>query len=116
MTKVLINNTLIVKLNGDIDHHNSNRYRKEIDKEINSRPVKNIIFDFKGLEFMDSSGIGMILGRYKLITGLNGKMMIASPNSQIIKILSVSGINKIIDVYETVDKALNSVREATING
>lgn len=116
MTKILINNTLIVKLTGEIDHHNSDTCRQEIDKEINSRPVKNIIFDFKDLEFMDSSGIGMLLGRYKIITGLNGKMMIASPKNQIEKIISVSGINKIIDVYETVDKALNSVREVTING
>ena len=47
MTKILINNNLVVKLIGEIDHSNSNKYRHEIDDEIKRRPVRNLIFDFK---------------------------------------------------------------------
>ncbi|MBO5452701.1 MAG: anti-sigma F factor antagonist [Clostridia bacterium] len=116
MTKILINNNLVVKLIGEIDHSNSNKYRHEIDDEIKRRPVRNLIFDFKDLDFMDSSGIGMILGRYKTIKGLDGVVMIASPKKQVEKIINVSGLHKIIPVYESVDKAINSMREVAYNG
>ena len=116
MTKILIGNSLVVKINGEMDHSNSNGYRQEIDNEIRNRPVKNLIFDFKDLDFMDSSGIGMILGRYKTIKSLNGNVMIASPKKQVEKIINISGLHKIIPIYETTDKAINSMREVAYNG
>lgn len=116
MTKILIGNTLVVKISGEMDHSNSNKYRHEIDREIKGRPVKNLVFDFKDLDFMDSSGIGMILGRYKTIKGLDGNVMIAAPNQQVEKIINISGLHKIIPVYESVDRAINSMREVACNG
>jgi stage II sporulation protein AA (anti-sigma F factor antagonist) len=116
MNKVIINNTLVVSPKGEIDHNNSAILRNEIDKEVKQRPIKNIIFDLKALDFMDSSGIGMILGRYKLISGLNGKIMITSPQNSILKIINVSGLNKIIPIYESVNDALESVNEVAYNG
>jgi stage II sporulation protein AA (anti-sigma F factor antagonist) len=89
---------MTVKLHEDIDHNNALEIRERIDAEINKRPVKNLVFDFSGVEFMDSSGIGMILGRYKLLNSIGGYVYINNPTLQIMKIIEVSGINKIIPV------------------
>lgn len=109
MTLVVVNNTLVVKIDGEMDHHAASLARHNIDKEIKSRPVKNLVFDFHDLDFMDSSGIGMILGRYKLIKGLNGRVFIARPKPNVEKIINISGLHKIIPVYDDIDKAINHV-------
>ena len=59
--------TLIVSLSGELDHHGAGNIRDAIEKNITKKEVRNLIFDFNNLTFMDSSGIGMIIGRYKLI-------------------------------------------------
>ena len=109
MTLMLINNTLVVKISGDMDHNNAAIVRHKIDKEIKSRPVKNIVFDLSELDFMDSSGIGLILGRYKLIKGFNGKIYIARPKPSIQRIINISGLHKIIPVYDNLEKAVENI-------
>lgn len=109
MTLVVVNNTLIAKIDGDMDHHAAGIARHKIDMEIKNRPVKNLVFDFKELDFMDSSGIGMILGRYKLIKGLNGNVFIAQPKPNVEKIINISGLHKIIPVYDNIEKAIDQV-------
>ena len=111
MTLVVVNNTLIAKIDGDMDHHAAGIARHKIDKEIRNRPVKNLVFDFNELEFMDSSGVGMILGRYKLLKGLNGRVFTARPNATVEKIINISGLHKIIPVYDNIDKDIENVCE-----
>ncbi len=108
MTVLFINNNLVIKLEGEIDHNNSAVLRHCIDKEINNRPVKNLIFDLEGVNMMDSSGIGMILGRYKNIKALNGSVYIARPKPEILKIINISGLHKIIPVYKDLNNAITS--------
>ena len=57
---------LLLKLTGELDHHNAEKIRKKLDKEIISNGAQTVVFDLSGLTFMDSSGIGVLLGRYKL--------------------------------------------------
>ena len=109
MTLMLVNNTLVVKINGDMDHNNAAIVRHKIDKEIKTRPIKNIVFDFGDLEFMDSSGIGLILGRYKLVKGLNGNIYIARPKPSVMKIINISGLHKIIPIYDNLEKAVENI-------
>ena len=104
MNLILTNNTLTVKLSGDIDHNNVLEIREKIDCEINKRPIKNLIFDFSAVEFMDSSGVGMILGRYKLLNSLGGFVYISNPSKMVMKIIEVSGIYKIIPVVSQNEK------------
>jgi stage II sporulation protein AA (anti-sigma F factor antagonist) len=99
--------TLVVKLLGELDHHCADYIRRKIDNELFKSSTKNMIFDFTGLKFMDSSGIGVIMGRYKNITRLRGRAVIVNRDMQIKRILEMSGILKMIDVYESVDKALS---------
>lgn len=92
-----IGNTLIVKMKGEIDQSCSSALRLGIDRKIRENHIKNLVLDFGGVTFMDSSGIGVILGRYKQIKALGGKTIIVRPQPQVDKILELSGIKKIME-------------------
>ena len=101
---------LIIELNvPDLDHHITNEVRDGIDNVLNSRPIKNIIFDFKNIRFMDSSGIGVIIGRYKKIANDGGKVSVINVNARVKKIFDLSGMNKIISIYDTHEQAISSL-------
>lgn len=68
--------SLIVNVKGELDHHYADMLRKKIDSELLSVQFRNVIFDFTELSFMDSSGIGMLMGRYKIVKHLGGKIEI----------------------------------------
>ena len=102
--------TLIVTVAGELDHHYSEYARQKIDGEIMKATTKNVVFDFTGLGFMDSSGIGVIAGRYKNISKLNGKAAIACSNQQINRILEMSGILGLIPSYRTLDEAVKTLQ------
>lgn len=92
----------------ELDHHITNQVRDEIDEILLSKPVKHIIFDFKNIRFMDSSGIGVIIGRYKKICNDGGKVSIINANDRVKKVFDLSGMNKIIDIYST-DEVVSSL-------
>ena len=100
----------IIELNvPELDHHITNEVRDGIDNVLNSRPIKNIIFDFKNIRFMDSSGIGVIIGRYKKIANDGGKVSVINVNARVKKIFDLSGMNKIISIYDTHEQAISSL-------
>lgn len=96
------NRTLILKIDGEIDHHSCEIIKKEADYEIQKKSPKKLIFDFKNVNFMDSSGIGLIIGRYKYLLRIGGETEIINANKEIKRILDMSGIFKIIPIYEEV--------------
>ncbi|WP_350445954.1 anti-sigma F factor antagonist [Anaeromonas gelatinilytica] len=99
-------NTLFVDLNGELDHHNAKRIREKIDSEFDENGYKNISINLKGLNFMDSSGIGLIMGRYKLVNELGGRLFLTNVNFRVNKILDMSGIHKLVDIYENNEDVL----------
>lgn len=92
-----IGTTLVVKLSGEIDQSCAGTIREEIDRELKQSPIQNLILDFAKVSFMDSSGIGMILGRYKEIKMRGGKTMIIRVQPQVDRVLELSGLKKIIE-------------------
>lgn len=98
-------NMLTVKVIGELDHHNASQIREETDFKITNDNIKNVIFDFTNLSFMDSSGVGVIIGRYKLLSSLSGRLYIVSPSKSLNRILELSGIMKIIKIFDTVAEA-----------
>lgn len=82
----------------EVDHHISAQLKEEADNMIKRNVIDKVIFDFRKTEFMDSSGIGLIMGRYKLIQYVSGQVEIIRANKQIEKILDMSGIGKIVAV------------------
>jgi anti-sigma F factor antagonist len=101
----IINRCLIIHLNQELDHHCAVKIREKSDKLIDKENIRNIIFDFENTAFMDSSGIGVIMGRYKRVIFMGGKVAVVGVSNSIDRILHLSGLYKIIDKYENVTDA-----------
>jgi stage II sporulation protein AA (anti-sigma F factor antagonist) len=101
-------NTLIASIIGEMDHHTADYIRDKIDGEMIKSSTKNIVFDFSKVGFMDSSGIGVVMGRYKNISKLNGKTSIIKANDQIRRIFEMSGVVKLVPIYDNIDEAIGS--------
>ena len=99
--------TLIALFTGELDHHFAEYARNRMEGELLKATTRNVVFDFSGLSFMDSSGIGVIVGRYANIKKLGGKAAIICKNRKIRHILEMSGILKLIPVYDSLDNAIN---------
>lgn len=93
-------NCLTIFLPGELDHHNAEEIRKGADKLIEENHIKCVIFDFQETNFMDSSGIGVIMGRYKMVYLLGGEVWAVHANERMKKILTMSCVTKIIQMYE----------------
>ena len=93
-------NCLTIYLPREVDHHNAEEMKKEADAVIDRNHIKYVIFDFKKTDFMDSSGIGVIMGRYKTISLIGGEVWAVHTNDRIRKILTLSGVTKIMQIYE----------------
>lgn len=89
---------LIFEIEEDIDECCVQKIRRRIDNEIQRYMPKEVIFDFSNVSFMDSAGIGLIIGRYKLINMIGGELKIANVNTQIQKIFEMSGLLRLIPV------------------
>lgn len=92
---------LIALPSGDIDHHNAKALRESIDSNIYLYRASTVILDLSKVEFMDSSGLGLILGRYAKIRELGGKLIIADPTPATERILKLAGTEKMITVKNT---------------
>jgi len=87
-----------VKLKGEIDHHNAKEIRSELDKYIITVQPSVLSVDFGDITFMDSSGIGLIMGRSKLINECGGSLEVVNPQPYIRRVLKISGIERIVKV------------------
>jgi stage II sporulation protein AA (anti-sigma F factor antagonist) len=96
----IIDNYLMVRMPEEIDHHKSTHISKTADEFILRENIGNIVFDFEDTRFMDSSGIGIIMGRYKKITYFGGKVYTINTDSRIRRTLMISGLHKIIEMME----------------
>lgn len=103
------NRNLIVNIDGEIDHHTSEEIKDKVEKELSRTGHRNIIFNFKNVNFMDSSGIGMIIGRYKYVKSLGGNVAVVGVNENIDRIFSVSGLYKIIKGYKNMNEVLEAM-------
>ncbi|CAI6061634.1 Anti-sigma F factor antagonist [Paenibacillus sp. JJ-100] len=100
---------LIVRLSGELDHHTADMVRMQMDEAIQRRQCEHLVLSLKDLQFMDSSGLGVILGRYKLIKNKGGKMVICDVNPSVYRLLEMSGLFKIMPIYENEGTALSGL-------
>lgn len=101
--------TLIISLSGELDHHSAEEVRVKIDDRIDRDNIENIILNFSGVTFMDSSGIGAVVGRYKKIANKGGKLFVAAANKNINRVFELAGLYKVIKNYDTVDEAVRCI-------
>ena len=90
-------NTLTVRLTGELDHNVAAAIRPELDELILDPGVRRLVFDLSGLEFMDSSGIGLIIGRYKLMARRGGTVAVASCRGRVDRIFEMAGLYQLIE-------------------
>lgn len=88
---------LIIRISEDLDHHLAENIREDIDVMIEKKGLKHIVFDFDGMKFMDSAGIGLIMGRYKKVYMSGGSVDIIGIGPSIDRILRISGLYKIVN-------------------
>ncbi len=104
------NNVLIAVLGGEIDHHFAEQIRNEIELKYEENKAKDIILSFKNVRFMDSSGIGMVIGRYKFVVARGGNLVASDLTLEAKRIFDMSGLAKIVDIYDTLDEAMECFR------
>lgn len=102
-------NTLVVLIEGELDHHSSESIRIKIDNKIDELGIVNLVMDFSKVNFMDSSGIGVVIGRYKKVSEFGGKLYVTHLKSQIRKVFELGGLFNIIKESKTIDDAVMSM-------
>lgn len=99
--------TLFIRLKGELDHHTSIELRERINMLMTDYEIRNIVFNMKELLFMDSSGIGVMLGRYNQVKRNNGLLVVCDLNNTIERIIRLSGLYKILVITKDEAQAEN---------
>ena len=89
---------LVFEITEEIDHHEAEKIRRKMDNEIERYMPKKIVFDFNQVTFMDSAGIGMLIGRYKSVRRIGGIAELINVKPSIEKIFEMCGLLKIIPI------------------
>lgn len=97
---------LIIHLPKELDHHNCKNLKYETDLLLAENYINKMVFDFTNTDFMDSSGIGVLLSRYKQMDRSGGHIAIYGAGVQILRILSIGGITKLVRKYDTIEAAI----------
>jgi stage II sporulation protein AA (anti-sigma F factor antagonist) len=108
----VVNGVLVVRLRGELDHHAVENIRNDIEDELAKTHHRGLVLSFRGIDFMDSSGLGLILGRYRSVTGRNGKMALCEVTPALRRIFELSGILKVVPLHDTEESAVRAVKEA----
>ena len=86
---------LLAQLSGDIDHHSAAFLRAQIDAELLQSRPQCLVLDFSGVTFMDSSGIGLIMGRYRLMLSRGGSLTVVGASERLLRVMKLAGLNKL---------------------
>ena len=96
---------LLVGLDGELDHYCAQSVRRELDGMLRDPTVRQLILDFSGLTFMDTSGIGVILGRYRVLRERGGSVAVIHMNDHVSRIFHMSGMDRVIHQLDKVQEA-----------
>ncbi|MDD6072083.1 MAG: anti-sigma factor antagonist [Clostridiales bacterium] len=103
--------TLIIYLPEELDHHAAGVIREETESLFICKKIRDVIFDYTNTHFMDSSGIGLVMGRYRQVRYLKGDVYIVGVNEKIARILDISGLYRVAKKCENIDAALQDIEE-----
>lgn len=106
-TVSLYKDLIVVKLHGDLDHHVTEQIREKIDRSIKKERIPNLVFDFRDVGFMDSSGIGLLMGRYRMIKGMDGVVYVSNLGYAMQRIFRLSGLYQITKHSLEIDHIVN---------
>lgn len=89
---------LEARLEGELDHCSAQSIRRELDQMLEDTSIRHLILDMEKMSFMDSSGIGVILGRYRTLASRGGTVAVRNMNAHVERIFILSGMNQIIQI------------------
>ena len=89
---------LVIPMPKELDHHSSVEIRDNLDMMLAARGIRRVLLDFSRTEFMDSAGLGLLMGRYRLMKELGGVMAIENPNRRVMKVLTLSGMERFFEI------------------
>ncbi len=102
--------TLIVHLPEELDHHSVEKIREGTDELFLAKRIRNVVFDYGNTSFMDSSGIGLVMGRYREVRYLKGDIFITCVNQKVSRILEISGLYRVAKQAKEVEDALEMIQ------
>ncbi|MDP2871334.1 MAG: anti-sigma factor antagonist [Bacillota bacterium] len=108
----VLDNTLLVSVAGELDLETAPRLRTLVDSELAQSGARNLLLDLAGVSFLDSSGLGAILGRYRTVAAAGGRMGIAGARTGVKRILRLSGVAQIVSLFNTRETGLRSMARA----
>ena len=101
--------TLVVRPSGELDLGVADYLRGALEEALNQEQVRNIVFNLARVSFVDSTGLGVLLGRYKRVSRNGGKVFIVSPQPQVRRILDLSGLLRIMSEFPSENEALEKI-------
>ena len=107
----MIDGVLEVKLVGEIDHHSAVSVRSGIDSLIFDLRPQKVVLDLSEISFMDSSGLGLIMGRYSLIKDLGGTLSLRAPTVAVMKILTLAGMDRMIKIEKSIKEEVKNEKK-----
>lgn len=100
---------VLVKIEGEIDDHVSKKIRNAIDGKILSSGAVNVAFDLSDVRFMDSSGIGIIMGRYKKVSSMGGQVIVFGMRASVKRLLQIASLGSIVVMADTLEEGIEEV-------
>ncbi len=98
---------LVVRLEGELDVCGANEFRTSVDDALDITGAKHLLLNMQGVSFIDSSGLGVVLGRYKRIAQHGGKLLVVHLEPQVKRIFELAGLMKILTIYQSEEHALD---------
>lgn len=87
--------TITARLSGELDHHTARVMREQIDAAVGGSPAKLLRLDFSGVGFMDSSGIGLVMGRYRLMQSRGGRLLVVGASDRLLRVMRLAGLQRL---------------------
>ncbi len=100
---------IIATMSGELDLSSASSFRLKVDEELRKAGVPNLILSLKGLAFVDSTGLGAILGRHRQITRAGGKMVLTDVAPRVMSMLEMAGLSSVIPIMRTSEDALRAL-------
>ncbi|EJY56397.1 anti-sigma-factor antagonist [Alicyclobacillus hesperidum URH17-3-68] len=100
---------LVIGLKGELDHHAVEQIRDRIEQQLEEHGYRGLVMSFRNIDFMDSSGLGLILGRYRTVMEHGGKMALCEVSAPLRRLFEMSGLLKILPVYESEEAAMAAI-------
>jgi stage II sporulation protein AA (anti-sigma F factor antagonist) len=104
-----VDDKLIVYMIGELDHHSAEEVRNKIDDRLDREKLNKLVMDFSGVTFMDSSGIGVVIGRFKKLSIKKGTVCVTQVNDTVKRVFELSGMFKIIKLFNSIEQAVLSI-------